>query len=58
MGWRTRAETTTTIWSEAAGDGYVFRYLATVKTFIGQAKSEDQSFQTKTVEGVIARSWI
>jgi hypothetical protein len=39
--------------------GYVFRYLATVKTFIaGQAGSEDQPFQTKTVEGAIARSWI
>jgi hypothetical protein len=60
QGWRTRAETTTNVWSEADGSGgYVFRYLATVKAFIGgQAGSEDQPFQTKTVEGAIARSWI
>jgi hypothetical protein len=36
----------------------VFRYLATIKAFIGQAGSEDQPFQTKTVEGVIARTSI
>jgi hypothetical protein len=38
--------------------GYVFRYLATVKTFIAGATGEDQPFEEKTVEGVIARSWI
>jgi hypothetical protein len=36
----------------------VFRYLATVKTFIAGATGEDQPFEEKTVEGVIARSWI
>ena len=47
------------MWSEANGSGgYVFRYLATIKAFIGQGATEDQPFQTKTVEGVIARSWI
>jgi hypothetical protein len=60
QGWRTRAETTTNVWSETGGSGgYVFRYLATVKAFIGgPAGSEDRPFQTKTVEGVIERSWI
>lgn len=59
IGWRARSDTTTKIWSEAGGeDGYVFRYLATVNTFIGQTPSEDRPFQTKTVEGVIARTWI
>jgi hypothetical protein len=59
-GWRTRAETTTNVWSETDGkDGYMFCYLATVKTFIaGQAGSEDQPFQTKIVEGAIERLWI
>jgi hypothetical protein len=48
------------VWSETGGSGgYVFRYLATVKAFIGgPAGSEDRPFQTKTVEGVIERSWI
>jgi hypothetical protein len=58
MGFRARSETTTTIWSEAAGDGYVFRYLARVKTFIAGATGEDQPFEEKTVEGTIVRSWI
>jgi hypothetical protein len=60
QGFRARAETTTNVWSEASETGgYVFRYRATIKAFIGgQAASEDQPFQTKTVEGVIARTWI
>ncbi len=59
QGFRARSETTTNVWSEASDlGGYVFRYKATLKTFIGQTPSEDQPFQTKTVEGVIARSWI
>ena len=32
--------------------------LAYKAFFGGQAASEDQPFQTKTVEGVIARTWI
>jgi hypothetical protein len=36
----------------------VFRYLATVKTFIANSTGEDQPFEAKTVEGAIARSWI
>jgi hypothetical protein len=59
QGFRARSETTTEVWSEASGTGgYVFRYRATVKTFIGQTPSEDQPFRTKAVEGVIARTWI
>ncbi len=59
QGFKARSETTTKVWSEANGSGgYVFRYLATIKAFIGQAGSEDQPFQTKTVEGVIARTSI
>jgi uncharacterized protein len=59
IGFRARSETTTSILSEAGeAGGYVFRYLATVKTFIAGATGEDQPFEEKTVEGVIARSWI
>ncbi len=59
QGFKARSETTTNVWSEANGSGgYVFRYLATIKAFIGQSGTEDQPFQTKTVEGVIARTSI
>jgi predicted acyl esterase len=59
QGFRARSETTTDVWSEENDTGgYVFRYRATIKAFIGQGPTEDQPFQTKTVEGVIARSWI
>jgi hypothetical protein len=55
-GWRARAETTTKVWSElnAAGER-VFRYTATVKSFVGP---DDQPFVEKTVEGTIKRAWI
>ncbi len=59
ISWRARSETTTNIWSEAAEDGgFAFHYLATVKTLSANSTGEDQPFETKTVEGVIARSWI
>ncbi len=55
---RARAETTTNVWSEADGaGGFVFRYKATVKTFIGDATGTDRPFAEKTVAGEIARSW-
>jgi hypothetical protein len=58
LGWRTRSETTTNVWSEADGKGgYLYPYLATVKTFIGP-EGKDQPFAEKTVHGEIARSWI
>ena len=58
LGWRTRSETTTNVWSEANGKGgYPYPYLATVKTFIGP-EEKDQPFAEKTVHGEIARSWI
>ena len=58
LGWRTRSETTTNVWSEANGKGgYLYPYLATVKTFIGP-EGKDQPFAEKTVHGEIARSWI
>jgi hypothetical protein len=55
--WRARTETTTKLWSEAAADGYVFRYRATVETYIGDGKGQDQPFAQKAVEGPIERSW-
>ena len=59
QGFRARSETMTDVWSEETDTGgYVFRYRATIKAFIGQGPTEDQPFQTKTVEGVIERSWI
>ena len=58
QGWRTRSETMTKVWSEMDGKGaYLFRYLATIKTFTGPEK-KDQPFAEKTVHGEIARSWI
>jgi hypothetical protein len=46
------------VWSEANGKGgYLYPYLATVKTFIGP-EGKDQPFAEKTVHGEIARSWI
>jgi hypothetical protein len=58
LGWRTRSETTTNVWSEADGKGgYLYRYLATVKTFIGP-EGKDQPVAEKTVHVEIARSWI
>jgi len=58
LGWRTRSETTTNVWSEADGKGgHLYPYLATVKTFIGP-EGKDQHFAEKTVHGEIARSWI
>jgi hypothetical protein len=53
LGWRTRSETTTNVWSES----YLFRYLAMIKTFTGP-EGADQPFAEKTVHGEIARSWI
>jgi hypothetical protein len=47
------------VWSEADGaGGFVFRYKATVKTFIGDATGTDRRFAEKTVAGEIARFWI
>ena len=43
--------------SEAATDGYVFRYRATVATYIGDGKRQDQPFDEKAVEGTIERLW-
>lgn len=50
--WRIRTETKTKVWSERDKSGeYVFRYEATVQTFIG----DDQPFEQKTVEGSVPR---
>lgn len=58
-GWKTRAETTTEIWTERDGSGqYVFRYVATVQTFIGTGQGDDQLFEQKAVEGLIPRLWV
>ena len=44
------------MWSELNEAGEpVFRYTATVKTFVGP---NDQPFEEKTVEGTIKRDWI
>jgi hypothetical protein len=54
-----RSETNTNIWSETdAAGGYVFRYRATVKSFIGDPETEDRPLAEKTVSGEIPRSWI
>jgi uncharacterized protein len=58
QGFRARSETTTKVWSETDGAaGFQFRYLATVKTFIGDSGT-DRPFAEKPVAGEIARSWI
>jgi len=55
-GWRVRAETSATVWSEKTSEGeYVFRYTASIETFIG---SDDTPFEQKTVSGTIPREWI
>jgi hypothetical protein len=52
--WRVRAVTATRVWSErAAQDRVVFRYEASVETFVN-----DQPFEDKRVDGAIARRWI
>jgi hypothetical protein len=59
QGFRARSETTTNVWSETDGaGGYVFRYRASVKAFIGDATGTDRPFAEKTVAGEIARAWI
>ena len=58
LGWWTRSETTTNVWSETDGKGgYLFRYLATINTFTGP-EGADQPFAEKRVHGDIVRSWI
>jgi hypothetical protein len=58
-GWRIRTETTTEIWSERDETGeYVFRYEATVQTFIGDDQGNDEPFEEKTVEGSVPRLWV
>ena len=50
-GFRARSETSTNVWSETDGaGGYVFRYRATVKTFIGGPTGTDRPFAEKTVD--------
>ncbi len=58
VGWRARSETTTRVWSEAAAGGYVFRYRAMAKTFVGDGKGQEQPFAERSVEGIIERTWI
>lgn len=55
-GWRVRAETSATVWSEKTAEGgYVFKYTASIETFIG---SDDTPFEQKVVNGTIPREWI
>jgi len=57
--WRIRTETTTEVRSERdEADRYVFRYEATVRTFIGDDRGEDQPFAEKTVQGSVPRLWV
>jgi hypothetical protein len=47
------------VWSETDGaGGFQFRYLATVKTFIGDSTGTDRPFAEKSISGEIARPWI
>lgn len=58
-GFRARSETSTRVWSEADGaGGYLFRYRASVQTFVLGAGGEDEPFAEKTVSGEFPRSWI
>jgi hypothetical protein len=55
---RARAETTTKVWREKRESGdYVFRYFATVKSFIRGADGAELPFAERTVEGELERSW-
>ena len=56
-GWRIRTETSTWVWSERENGAPVFRYSASVRTFVG-TKGSEKPFEEKTVEGTIKRSWI
>jgi predicted acyl esterase len=59
QGFRARSETTTKVWSETDGTGrFQFRYLATVKAFIGDSTGNYRPFAEKSVSGEIPRSWI
>jgi hypothetical protein len=58
-GWRVRAQTTTRLWNERAPGGEVlFRYEATIQTFIGAKDGEEQSFEDRTVSGSLPRRWV
>lgn len=47
------------MWSERERTGEpVFRYSASVRTFVGTGPGTDEPFEEKTVEGTIKRSWI
>ena len=47
------------VWSEWERTGEpVFRYSASVRTFVGTGAGSDGPFEEKTVEGTINRAWI
>ncbi len=58
-GWKVKAETTSKVWSEEKTAGeYVFKYTATVETFIAGEQGQDQPFEYKKMEGSIPRLWV
>jgi predicted acyl esterase len=62
--WKVRSETTSNVWSEKASPGdpsmaeFVFRYQATIETFITDEQGIEMSFESKKLEGSIPRIWV
>jgi hypothetical protein len=47
------------VWGERERTGEpVFRYSASVRTFVGTGAGSAEPFEKKTVEGTIKRAWI
>lgn len=58
-GWKVKAETTSRVWTEEQAPGeYVFKYAASVHTFISDEQGKDQPFEQKNMEGWIPRQWV
>ena len=57
--WKIRSQTVTQVWTEKEPTGgYVFKYKATLRTFIANRLGEFDPFERKTVEGAIPRLWL
>ncbi|HOV85510.1 MAG TPA: CocE/NonD family hydrolase [Syntrophobacteraceae bacterium] len=57
--WKIKLKTATRVWTEKDSSGkYFFRYTATIKTFIANARGEFEPFEHKTVKGSIPRLWV
>jgi predicted acyl esterase len=57
--WRARSETEARVWSERDATGApVFRYAASVRTFVTRPDGTEEPFEAKTVSGKITRRWV